>query len=294
MFKNFKNQTRSDQIFDIMTFLFIVIFLMVVLYPLYFIVVASFSNSNDVANGKTLLWFSRFTLEGYQTILEEEKVWVGYRNTIFYTVVGTALNLILTIPAAYALSRKDLKGKNLIMIFFTITMFFNGGLIPTYFTIRDLGLTNSIWVMIIPFSVNVYNLIITKTFFQTSIPEELLEAAKLDGCTNRAFFFKIVLPLSKAVISVILLYYAVAHWNDYFNALIYITDKNIHPLQLVLREMLLRNTQSMGQTGGQVTQNLAELIKYVLIVVSTLPMMILYPFIQKYFEKGVMIGSVKG
>ncbi len=289
-----KNNRMSDKIFDAIIYISVCLFLIMMIYPLYFVIIASFSNANDVANGKTLIWISRFTLEGYQKVFEEAKIWIGYRNTIFYTVVGTLFNLLITIPAAYALSRKDLKGKTPIMLFFVITMFFNGGLIPTFFTIKNLGLYDSIWVMIFPFSLNVYNLIIARSFFQSSIPDELHEAARLDGCSNTKFFLSIVLPLSKAIVSVIMLYYAVGHWNDYFNALIYIRDSDKVPLQLVLREMLLKNTQSMGQTGGQVTQNLAELIKYVLIVVSTLPMMVLYPFIQKYFEKGVMIGSVKG
>jgi putative aldouronate transport system permease protein len=224
---------------------------------------------------------------------------VGYKNTIIYTVLGTVLNLLLTLPAAYVLSRHEFKARRILMFVFVVTMFFNGGLIPTYLLMKELNLTNNMWVFIIPFSVNVFNLIIVRTFFESSIPKELFEAAQMDGCSHFQFFGKVVLPLSKAVISVVGLYYLVGHWNDFFTGLIYIRDYSLQPLQIVLRDILLSNQvfaegAGSGGAAGGYAQRYADQIKYGVIIVSTLPILIVYPFIQKYFEKGVMIGSVKG
>ena len=207
--------------------------------------------------------------------------------------------MIFTISAAYVLSRKDFKVRSFFMFYFTFTMFFNGGLIPTYITVKNFGLDNSIWVMLLPFSVNVFNLIISRTYFQNSIPEELLEAAQLDGCNDFRFFFSIVLPISKAIITVIALYYMVGYWNEYFKALIYLRDNELFPLQLILRDILVRNQSfASGEVAGVSAegnmQQRADLIKYGVIVISSVPIIILYPFVQKYFEKGVMIGSLKG
>lgn len=289
--------TGKDLAFNIVLYAICIIILLIVVYPLYFIVIASFSNPTEVANGKVWLWPSQFTVDGYKEILRHAEIWVGYRNTIFYTVAGTLIGLAVNIPAAYALSRRDLVGRKVITFYFIFTMFFNGGLIPTYFTIRDFGLYNSFWVMVLPFSVVVYHIIIARTFFDSSLPQGLLDAAQIDGCSNLRFFFQIALPLSKAVLAVIALYTAVAQWNAYFNALVYIKDDGLKPLQLIIRNILILN-QSIAGTGdglaAQEARRLSELMKYAVIIVTTVPIMCVYPFVQKYFSKGVMIGAIKG
>lgn len=289
--------TGKDLAFNIVLYAICIIILLIVVYPLYFIVIASFSNPTEVANGKVWLWPSQFTVDGYKEILRYAEIWVGYRNTIFYTVAGTLIGLAVNIPAAYALSRRDLVGRKVITFYFIFTMFFNGGLIPTYFTIRDFGLYNSFWVMVLPFSVVVYHIIIARTFFDSSLPQGLLDAAQIDGCSNLRFFFQIALPLSKAVLAVIALYTAVAHWNAYFNALVYIKDDGLKPLQLIIRNILITNQPIAGPGDGlaaQEARRLSELMKYAVIIVTTVPIMCVYPFVQKYFSKGVMIGAIKG
>lgn len=291
-------QINSDKVMDIVTYLLIGIIVIITIYPLYFVIIASVSDPTMVSAGKVFLLPKNTSLAGYTHIFEDNRVWSGYLNTILYTLGGTAFSMVTTIPAAYALSRKELPFRKGIMIFFTFTMFFNGGLIPTYFLIDGLHLRNTPWVMIIPFAVNVYNLIVARSFFESSLPEELLEAAKLDGCNYTQFFFKIAIPLSKAIIAVIGLYYAVAYWNEYMRALLYIQDEALKPLQIVLRDILVSNQAISSTSGlnmdGSSLQKLADMMKYALIVVSTLPLMVVYPLLQKYFEKGVMIGSVKG
>ena len=229
--------------------------------------------------------------------MRHSELWTGYRNTIVYTVLGTVIGLAVNIPAAYALSRRDLVGRKLITFFFIFTMFFNGGLIPTYFTIRDFGLYDTFWVMVLPFSVVVYHIIIARTFFDSSLPQGILDAAQIDGCGNLRFFFQIALPLSKAVLAVIALYTAVSQWNAYFNALVYIRNEDLKPLQLVIRNILITN-QAMAGTGdglaAQEARRLSELMKYAVIIISTVPIMCVYPFVQKYFSQGVMIGAIKG
>lgn len=289
--------TGKDLAFNIVLYAICIIILLIVVYPLYFIVIASFSNPTEVANGKVWLWPSQFTVDGYKEILRHAEIWVGYRNTIFYTVAGTLIGLAVNIPAAYALSRRDLVGRKVITFYFIFTMFFNGGLIPTYFTIRDFGLYNSFWVMVLPFSVVVYHIIIARTFFDSSLPQGLLDAAQIDGCSNLRFFFQIALPLSKAVLAVIALYTAVAQWNAYFNALVYIKDDGLKPLQLIIRNILITNQAIVGPGDGlaaQEARRLSELMKYAVIIVTTVPIMCVYPFVQKYFSKGVMIGAIKG
>lgn len=298
MAKNsYKAQKRnvSDLLIDIIIYGIIAIVVLLAAYPIYFVCIASISNPTAVSRGEILFWPKDISFQAYEKVFEDTRIWVGYRNTLFYTLAGTALSLAFTIPAAFSLSRKELPFRQGLMFFFTFTMFFSGGLIPTYFLIQNLKLVNTVWVMILPFSVSVYNLIVTRTFFQNSIPEELFEAARIDGCSYTRFLFQIVLPISKAIIAVIGLYYAVGYWNEYMRALIYIQDKNLVPLQLVLRNILVENQAlEMNSVGVEAKRLLAELLKYALIVVSTLPMMILYPLLQKYFEKGVMIGSIKG
>lgn len=300
-----KNTIRThngpDILFKVIVTIICVFSFLIVLYPMYFIVIASFSDSTLVNQGQVILYPKGVSLYGYQQIFQKPEIWVGYKNTIIYSFFGTALNLAVTLPAAYVLSRKMFRARKIIMKLFVFTMYFNGGMIPTYMLIKDVGLLNSPLVMIIYGAVNVYNLIITRTFFETSIPDELYEAATLDGCSHFRYFGTIVLPLSKAVIAVIMLYYLVGHWNDFFNALLYINSDAYQPLQIVLRNILLLNQAMAGTTGstagagaGAYAQQYADQIKFGVIIVSTLPVLCVYPFIQKYFEKGVMIGAVKG
>ena len=272
-----------------------------VLYPIYFVVIASFSDSTLVNQGQVILYPKGVSLYGYSQIFKKPEIWVGYKNTIIYSFFGTIFNLTVTLPAAYVLSRKDFAARGIVMKLFVITMYFNGGMIPTYMLIKDVGLLDSPLVMIIFGAVNVYNLIITRTFFETSIPDELYEAAALDGCSHFRYFSTVVLPLSKAVIAVIMLYYLVGHWNDFFSALLYLNSDKYQPLQIVLRNILLLNQAMAGTTGasagagaGAYAQQFADQIKFGVIIVSTVPVLCVYPFIQKYFEKGIMIGAVKG
>ncbi|MBQ6706998.1 MAG: carbohydrate ABC transporter permease [Clostridia bacterium] len=288
---------RVDRIFSIFNYLFAAAFLLIILYPVYFVIIASFSNPYDVAGGRVWLWPVNFTLAGYEAVFKDSEIWIGYRNTILYTVLGTLFGLAVNLPAAYALSRRDLVGQKYIMLFFVFTMFFNGGLIPTYLTIKEFGLLDNFLVMIIPFAVSVYNIIVARTFFSNNISQEMLEAAQIDGCGNVRFFVQIVLPLSKAIIAVIALWTAVGHWNSYFNALIYIQDSDLYPLQLILRNILITNLQQssagLTQLSDQAMQT-GMIMRYAVVVISTVPIMCVYPFIQKHFNQGVMIGAIKG
>ncbi|MBE7680217.1 ABC transporter permease subunit [Paenibacillus sp. P13VS] len=275
---------------------FAILFLIAIMYPIYFIVIASFSDPSSVANGQVWIFPKGFTLEGYKELLRHENIWIGYRNTILYTVVGTLIGLVVNISAAYALSRKDLVGRKFFSLFFIFTMFFSGGLIPTFLTIRDFHLYNTFLVMVLPFSVVVFDMIVARTFFQTSIPGDLWEAAQIDGCGNLRYFVLVVLPLSKAIIAVLGLWIAVGYWNSYFNALIYLKDPNLYPLQLILRNILITNQMQSGMGTGEAAQvalRLANLMRYSVIIIATIPIMCVYPFIQKYFNQGVMIGAVK-
>ena len=297
--EKWKQKSAGDRAFEVILCILLAVFVIMAVYPLYFVVLASVSDPLLVSRGKVLLLPEGMSLFGFQKVFEDGRIWTGLRNTLLYTVLGTAVNMLATLPAAYALSRKDLRGRKTVMMLFVFTMFFNGGLVPTYLLMQKLHLVNTMWVFILPFAVNVYNLIIARTFFETSIPQELYESAALDGCSDFRFFGSIVLPLSKAIVSVIMLYYMVAHWNDFFTGLIYIMDQKLNPLQLVLREILIiNNVFTAGGTGGgglnSYDQMYADTVKYAVIIVSSLPMLILYPFIQKYFEKGVMIGAIKG
>lgn len=287
----------SDKIFYLCVTVAAIAALIMVLYPMYFIVIASFSNSTMVNQGLVTLFPRGINFYGYRKILERSDLWLGYKNTIFYTVAGTMLNLAVTLPAAYVLAQKRFKARRVVMTIFVITMYFGGGMVPTYMLVKSLHLTNSPLTMIIMGAVSVYNVIITRTFFESSIPTELQEAAELDGCSHFRYFVSIVLPLSKAVISVITLYYAVGHWNDFFTALLYLNKDEYQPLQTILRNILISNQAMAGTTGageGSYAQQFADQIKFAVIIVSTVPVLCIYPFIQKYFEKGVMIGAVKG
>ncbi len=288
---------RSDVAFNIILYAACTLLLLLILYPLWFIVIASFSDPSAVAGGHVWLLPVGFTLDGYEELLKQANVWIGYRNTIAYTLVGTLIALAVNIPAAYALSRRDLWGRRALMGLYVFTMFFSGGLIPTFLTIQQVGLYNTFWVMVLPFSVSAYNIIVARTFFQNSLPAELWDAAQVDGCGNLRFFFTMALPLSKAVVSVIALWTAVGQWNSYFNALIYIRDGSLHPLQLIMRNILITNQSFAALGTGEaaiIAMRKANLVRYAMIIVSTVPIMCVYPFIQKYFDQGVMIGSIKG
>lgn len=290
-------KSRSDKVFDFFLYLIAIILVIVMLYPMYFIIIASISAPQLVSSGQIMFIPRGVNLKGYKKLLEYSQLWVGYKNTILYTFFGTVASLVLNIPAAYALSRKDLCGRKLLTVFYLIPMFFTGGLIPTYLIVQQFGLLDDFWVMVVPFSVITYYIIVAGTFFSNSIPQDMWEAAQIDGCGNLGYFFKIVLPLSKAVLAVIALWTAVGQWNSYFNALIYLRSSELQPLQLVLRNILISNQTISAMTTGAAAveaKQMADLIKYAVIVISSAPIMCMYPFVQKYFNQGVMLGSVKG
>lgn len=291
-------ESFGDRVFNVTLFIVLTAAMLVVLFPLYFIVIASISDPVLVQSGEVLFWPKGITFEGYKMIFQDSSIWKGYGISLWCVVVGTIINLFFTIPAGYALSRKDLPGKKFFMLFLTFTMFFGGGLIPTYLLVKDLGLINSLWSLVLTDAVSVINIIIVRTYFQTNIPEELYEAAQMDGCSEVKTFFKIAIPLAKPIIAIMVLYYGLGQWNQFFKGIIYIQDENLYPLQLVLRNILVQNTSTAGATMNTDTflaqQRLAELIKYGVIIIGSLPPILAYPFVQKYFEKGVMVGSVKG
>lgn len=292
--------SREDKIFDLINYIVLGAVSLLVLYPLYFMVIASFSSPEMVNSGQIVLVPRGVTLDGYKRLVQDANIWIGYRNTIIYTVFGTFLNIVVTVSAAFALAHRDLVGKQFFMGYFVFTMYFSGGMIPLYIVVNKIGLYNNPMVLIILGAVSVYNLIIARTFFQTTLLPELYDAAAIDGCGNFRFFIQIAVPLSKAIIAVLVVFYGVGHWNEFFNALMYISKKEYYPLQLVLREILLqsRMVEQVATEAAlidlQERQRYAELIKYGVIVVSSLPILAVYPFAQKYFVKGVMIGSVKG
>ena len=287
-------KSREDKIFDFIIYGIAVLLVIIALYPMYFIVIASI---NLVSNGEIMFLPKGINFKAYEQLAGYAQLWTGYKNTILYVVFGTVFTLAVNIPAAYALSRKKLYGRKALTIFYLIPMFFTGGLIPTYLAVQQFQMLDTFWVMVLPFSVVTYYIIVGRTFFSNSIPEELWEAAQLDGCGYLGFFFKIVLPLSKAVIAVIALWAAVGQWNSYFNALIYLRSPELQPLQIVLRNILISNQTISSMTTGAAAaeaKQMADLIKYAVIVVSSAPIMCLYPFVQKYFNQGVMLGSLKG
>lgn len=287
--------TTGDKVFYAINAIVLAILALIVLYPLYFIVIASISDPDAVLGGRVVLYPVDITFEGFSKIMERQDVWLGYRNTILYTALTVIFSLIVTIPAGWALSRKTLPGKKAFMIYFIIPMFFGGGLIPFYNVMSSLRLVNTIWAIVLPSILSVWNLFMTKTFFESSIPGSLIEAAKIDGAGSFRIFFEIVLPLSKAIIAVMALYYAVGQWNSYFNAMIFLQNENLYPLQLVLKEILIASESTVGGSGETILQQyrLANQLKYVSVIVSSVPVLLLYPFVQKYFAQGVMIGSLK-
>ena len=290
--------SRADRAFYTAADIILWLLVLLVSYPLIYILSASFSEPANVAAGKVYLWPVGFSLRGYEEVFTHDQVWTGYRNTIFYTVFGTAINVSMTMMAAFGLSRRNLPGRHIFTFLFTFTMMFGGGLVPFYLLLRDLKMLNTVWAMLIPGAISVYNMIVARTFIQSNIPAELSEAAAIDGCSDFRYFFEILLPLSKAILAVLALFYAVGHWNSYFNAMIYLRDSNLFPLQIILREILILNqidpSAMLDPSQQERLEGMADLLKYSLIVVATVPIMCVYPFVQKYFIKGVMIGSLKG
>ena len=288
----------SDKLYYLIAYIIIAFLVLAVLYPLIYIVSASFSTAESVNSGQVWLFPVDFSVYSYKVILQYKNLYVGYRNTLFYTIAGTLLNIAITIVCAYPLARKHLVGRKIFTFIFTFSMLFSGGMIPSYLLMRNLGILDTVWVMLLPGAMSVYNMIVTRTFLQNTIADELMEAAKIDGCSDFHFFFKIVLPLSKAIIAVIALYYAVGHWNSYFNAFLYLSNNQLYPLQIFLRQVLIQNSfdssMIMDDEMAQQLMGLSELLKYSVIVVASAPLMCFYPFVQKYFVKGVMIGSIKG
>ena len=289
-------ETTGDKAFQAVILVFSVLLMFVVAYPLYFTVIASLSKPEDVLLGRVLFWPRNFSVESYQMVIAESSIWMGYGNTIIYTVLGTLVNLALTTMIAYPLSCRETPCRGLLTFIASFTMLFSGGLIPTYLLVRQLGMYNTIWAMLLPTGITTYNMLVMKNFFQSSIPGELKEAAYLDGCTDIQTLFRIVLPLSGSIIAVMVLFYAVAHWNEYFNALIYLKDRSRMPLQVILREILLQN-QELAQgdgTGLYEKMMAAETMKYAIIIVASVPVICMYPFVQRHFVKGVMVGAIKG
>ena len=295
-------RARGDVIYDTVIFIILTFIFLVVAYPLYFVIISSISDPIEVSAGKVTLAPVGFTLDGYKEVFKTKTVMRGFFNSLIITVMGTSINLLVTIPTSYALSRPDFTLKRPITLFYILTMFVSGGMMPTYIIVRSTGILNTWWSLILPGCLGVYNMIVGRTFFKTNIPLELMEAAKLDGCGNTKFFIYVVLPLSGAITAILCLYYGVGHWNSYFSALIYIQKRELWPLQLELRNILVMNTSvatKQVMTEAELLEKkrldaLKEMMKYSLIIISSIPVLIIYPFVQKHFVKGVMIGSVKG
>jgi len=292
-----KKQGMSDKTFGMINGVFISIIVALIIYPLIFVISASISDPNAVNLGRMWLWPVDITFEGYKLVFQNDDIWMGYKNTIIYTSVGTLIHLFILLPCAYALSRKELMGTKFILWFILFTMLFNGGLIPTYLVIQKLGMLDTMWAIVIPNVVGAWSVLVARAFFQASIPDQLVEASKIDGASDLTIFMRVVLPLSLPIIAVMALFHAVSLWNQYFSALIYLSDRTMYPLQIILREILVVNEMETG--GGLATEALATqiqragLIKYAIIIVSSLPLLIVYPFLQRFFVQGVLIGSVK-
>ena len=291
-------ESVGDRVFLTLIYAFLLITLMIMIYPLIFILSSSFSSAQAVVSGRVWLWPVDFSLEGYKVIFSNPAITTGYTNSAIYTTGGVLINVILTVAIAYPLSKSTFVGRNLIMIFLVFTMLFNGGLIPTYLTVKSLHILDTRWAMILPGAVAVFQVIIARTFFQSTIPKELNEAAELDGCSDIGFLWRVVLPLSKAIIAVLVLFHAVGTWNAYFEALIYLKSPELFPLQIILRNILILNSVDAGTlvdaSQFAARQGLRDLLKFSLIVVATVPILCIYPFVQKYFVQGIMIGSIKG
>ena len=300
-------KTRADRVFDTVNITLMILIMITVIYPLYFVIIASVSEPMYVAKGNVTVWPAGFTWDSYKYVFEDTTIWVGYRNTVVYVILGTFRQLAMVLPAAYAMSKHYLPGRRWLALMLTIPMYFSGGLVPTYLQVRDLGLLNSFWTMIVLGGVGIYYLIICRNYFETAIPGEIYESARIDGASEFSGFFRIALPLSKPIIAVIVLYVAVSRWNAFFDAMIYLTDSNYYPLQLILRNILLANQNALSSAISDMYSGnpdaveaaarqayMAEGMKYSLIFISCAPLLIAYPFVQKYFVTGTMAGSVKG
>lgn len=295
-----RQNSVADRVYLAITEVILWFMLIVILVPLIYVLSSSFSSPEAVGNGRVFLWPVDFSLKGYEAVFTTPKVWLGFRNSVFYTVAGTTINIAVTMLAAYPLSRRDLKGRGFVTALFTFTMLFSGGMIPTYLLVRDLKMIDTVWAVLLPGAMSVYNVIIARTYIQSSIPFELYESASLDGCTDDRYLIRIVLPLAKPIIAVLVLWYAVGHWNQYFNAMIYLRNPNLLPLQIVLRNFLIVEDMNGAAIANMTmdeymdTLYLKNLYQYSLIVVASAPVMLLYPFIQKHFVSGIMLGSLKG
>lgn len=289
--------SRNDILYYSIAYTIVSTLTLLVIYPLIYIVSASFSTAESVSAGRVWLYPVDFSVYSYKVIFNYKNIYIGYKNTLFYTLFGTFINIIITLMCAYPLSRKNLSGRGMFTFIITFTMLFKGGMIPDYMLIQNLGLYNTVWAMLLPGALRVYNMVIARTFIQNTIPEDLLEASKIDGCTDTQYFIRIILPLSRAIIAVLTLFYAVVHWNSYFNAFLYLTSKSLYPLQIFLRQILVQNNfdaDLMDPELAQQLMGLKSLLKFTIIVVATAPLLFIYPFVQKHFVKGVMIGSLKG
>ena len=299
----FGGQTVADNIFDVVVFLLIVLLLLIFAYPILYVVNCSFSSAEAIWNGKVGLLPAELTLIGYEDVFEKEEILIGYANSLYYMVLGTVISIGMTFFSAYPFSRPNFMPRNFIMFFYVVTMYFGGGLIPTYLLIKSLGMIDTVWVLVIPGCINTYNMILVRTYFRNNVPEELFEAASIDGCSHLRYFIKVCMPLSAPILAVMILNCCVGSWNSYFGAMIYLNTRAKFPLQLFLREILVvvQNMANTEQGGGGANMEYIEqmrqkntVMKYSLIVVSSLPVMIIYPFLQKYFIKGVLVGAIKG
>ncbi len=298
------NKSKLNRItaFDVVNSALVIMITLLIMYPLYFVIIASFSKPADVMAGETLLWFKNFTTTNYEYLLNEDRLWTGYRNTIIYTVLGTLYQLFLTIPTAYVLTKKYLPGRNFVSLFYLLPMYISGGLIPSFILMKNLGMVDNPLILIIGGGISCYNLMIAKQYFATSIPGELYEAAQIDGAPEWKCFTQIAMPLAKPIIAVMALYYGVTHWNSYYNAMIYIREEDFWPLQLVLKEVLISSQDIVIEPGMDMEMmealmqrlEMVQGMKYAIIFVACVPLLVAYPFVQKYFTKGMMIGAVKG
>ena len=290
-------ESRSDRVFVVANYVILIFITLIVFIPMLYIVSASFTSPDAVRVGRVGLIPIPFSLDGYNAIFKNHMIWIGFGNSVIYALAGTVINIVMTVMAGYALAYPHLPGRKWIMFAFLLTMLFDAGLIPNYMLVRDLGIYNTRWALIIPKALSVWYVLIAMTYFRTSIPPELYEAAQIDGCNHFRYLIAVVLPLSRPILAVLALFYAVGHWNTYFDALIYLRDPNLFPLQIILRDILVENTVSSAMLTDAreqaAKQALRELLKYSLIVVASVPVLILYPFVQRHFVKGIFIGSVK-
>ena len=295
---SFKTAGIKDKIFIICDYALLILVCLIVIFPLLYVVSASFSDPSAVVNGKVWLWPVNPTLKGYQAVFKNPKILLGFLNSFFYVIVGTTINIVVTVACAYPLSRKEFAARNAISALVVFTMYFSGGLIPTYLLVRNLGLLNTRWALLLPVALSPWNMVLCRTYMVNSIPDELYEAASLDGCSPFGYLTRVVVQLSKPILAVLVLYYGVGHWNAYFNAMFYLKDQDLWPLTLFLREILINSvvdpTMLTDVSAAEAARGLTDLLKYAVIVVASVPMLCIYPFVQKYFVQGVMIGAVKG